>query len=299
MFLYTDVTYSGWPTALFNAFLSVLLLQAWFPMRAEIWNAPTWYLSALNFITAVMPFAIPPIARMDKKQLRKTAVYLWLTCVLPKIGYLFDHQAFALVEGVMNPKNHPNWAIFNLLRFSPLFQLAEVLLGAVACRLVMLDDDPEGKERKPQTNALSTFVPMLSIMAIFVARASNVLVMSEFITRYLFFLPLFLRFLMSLHRNAMSGVADPINTILNNKLLVWLGNLSFPIFIVHGPIGQIFFKKLIATKLWGQVLKGPQFFGLYLTSLVVVSWILQKLVLQNKAVGNFSKKSVDKLSEFM
>jgi peptidoglycan/LPS O-acetylase OafA/YrhL len=299
MFLYTDVHYSGWPTALWHGFLSVSLLQSWFPLHAEVWNAPTWYLSALNFITVLMPFALQPMAKMNKKQLRKTAFYLGLISLLPKIGYLYDFNAWSIVEGVTSPKTHPNIAIFNLLRFSPLFQAAEVMLGAVACRLVMLDSDPEEKELKPKTNALSTALPLLGIVGFSYLRATDVVQVSEFIARSIFFVPVFLRFLMSIHRNTVSGVSDPTCSILSNKMLVWLGNLAFPIFVVHGPIGQVFFKKFIATQVFGKVMTGPANFGLYLATTVASAWVLQKTVLQNKAIGAWSKDTVGKLSEAM
>lgn len=35
MFLFSDVTFSGWPTAIWHGFLSAGMLQAWFPMHAE------------------------------------------------------------------------------------------------------------------------------------------------------------------------------------------------------------------------------------------------------------------------
>ena len=48
MFIYTDVTYSGVPTAILHGIMSVLLIQSWAPMHAEAWNSPTWYLSSLG-----------------------------------------------------------------------------------------------------------------------------------------------------------------------------------------------------------------------------------------------------------
>jgi peptidoglycan/LPS O-acetylase OafA/YrhL len=78
-----------------------------------------------------------------------------------------------------------------------------------------------------------------------------------------------------------------------------LGGLSFPIFIVHGPLGQVFYKKLIAGKLWGGVLKGPGYFSLYLASVFLSAVLLQKLFLQNKAVGNWSKKKTEQFASWM
>jgi hypothetical protein len=64
-------------------------------------------------------------------------------------------------------------------------------------------------------------------------------------------------------------------------------------------MGQIFFKKIIANKLWGKVLTGPVNFAIYLVSMVVTAWVLQKAVLQNSMVNKWSKDTVDKLSSWM
>lgn len=34
------------------------VVQAWFPAHAEIWNAPTWFLSALTFAMIVLPHVV-------------------------------------------------------------------------------------------------------------------------------------------------------------------------------------------------------------------------------------------------
>ena len=303
LFVYADVHYNGWLKTAWHGFLSVTLTQAWFPMHAEVWNAPTWYLSGLAFATATLPFALPKLAAMDPKALRKTALWLTIVNVLPKLGYVYDLGTLTMPEGWTSPKAHPNLALFNMIRFNPALITAEVLLGAVACRLVMLDNDNENDKSKPvRTNAFSTLIPLLGIVATLVFRATNVLPVTDMVVRPMIFLPLFLRFLMSCHRNTVRGrdvVVDPTVSLLSHPLLVWLGNLSFPIYIVHGPLGQLFYKKLIAKQVFGQVLLGPGYFGLYLTSVVVLAWILQQTVLQNKSVGNWSKRTVSKLSSWM
>jgi peptidoglycan/LPS O-acetylase OafA/YrhL len=296
MFLYVDQYYSGWPTAAWHGVLSVSLIQAWFPMHAEVWNAPTWFLSALNVATAVMPFCLPAMATMTKSQLTKTGIWLFLINFLPKLGYMYDLKAWNIFEGVTPPKAHPNLALFNEQRFSPLHLIAEVLLGAVACRLVMLDNAPDEKEHK--TNALSTAVPLAGMAGIMVARAAGVFEGSDLLVRSVLFIPLFLRFIMAAHRNTANKIKDPIVSILSNKFLVALGGLSFPIYIVHGPIGQLFFKKLVANKLWGKVLKGPANFGIYLATVVAAAWVLQKTFLSSKAVKDWSKSTVDQWSEW-
>merc|ERR1711862_643696 len=153
MFLYSDVIFSGWPTALWHAFIAITMTQAWFPMHAEVWNAPTWFLSALTFATAVLPFSLEVLAKQTKKQLRRTLGFLFVVGLLPKLGYCYDHNAWGLLEGAMAPKAMANLAIFNTQRFNPFYCTVEVLLGAVACRLVMLDG--AGVKRMPRKIHLS------------------------------------------------------------------------------------------------------------------------------------------------
>ena len=305
MFIYTSLKYSGPWTTVWHGFLSATLTQAWFPMTAEVWNAPTWYLSALTFATAIMPYALPYVAKQNKEQLRKTAFWLWLVVALPKFAYCHDLNVWRLPEGITSPKAHPNMALFNTQRFSPLYMVSEILLGAVACRLVMLDgatpvDDKDKKlSSLPKVNALSTLVPLTALLGVMSIRAAGLIEVNDLLTRAIVVVPLVLRLFMSVHRVTVQGVNDPFTSLLNNKVLLWLGNLAFPIYIVHGPIGQVFYKRAIATQLWGKVLKGPEFFALYLGVTGFSAFLLQKLFLQNKAVQSFSKKTVDKLASWM
>lgn len=300
MFIYSDVNYGGWLQAGINFLLSATLTQAWMPQHAEVWNAPTWFLSSMVFSTAVLPFCLPKIASMDKRALRKSGFWLFLVNLLPVLGYCHDHNVWGLVEGMTAPKNHPALAVFNGQRFHPVFNVAEILMGVVACRLAMLDS-LEDKENKPiKTNWMSTAVPLAGLVGTLALRSTSLVPgCSDLLVRGVLFTPLFLKFVMGAHRNAVAGIADPVSKILSSKLLVWLGGLSFPIFVVHGPLGQVFYKKLIATKLWGQVLMGPEYFLLYVASVFLSALLLQNLFLQNKAVGAWSKNRVDQFSKWM
>lgn len=302
MFLYSDVHYSGWPTAIMDMLLEVTLSQAWFPMHAEVWNAPTWFLSALSYSTVVLRMALPNIARQNKHQLTHTAAFLFLAGLLPKLGYCDDHDAWGLLEGAMQPSKMPNLAVFNTQRFNPLYASIEVLLGAVACRLVMLDGAKD-EDKAPEARIWDTLLPLLGMFDVILLRARGRLHLSDVLTRGTIFIPLFLRFLMSVHRASMKPeLKDPIVKALNHPALVYLGNLSFPIFVVHGPLGQLFYKKLIATKVFGAPLNkkiGPQFFYVYLASCVASALVLQKTFLSSKKVSEVSKEAVEELSHIL
>mmetsp|Transcript_75413 Transcript_75413/g.182203 ORF Transcript_75413/g.182203 Transcript_75413/m.182203 type:complete len:279 (+) Transcript_75413:1075-1911(+) len=275
------------------------MTQAWFPMHAEVWNAPTWFLSALTFAMAVLPFALRVLAKQTKRQLRRTAGVLFLLGLLPKLGYCYDHGAWWLLEGAMVPKAIPNLAVFNTQRFSPFYALIEVLLGAVACRLVMLDG-AEGEEKAPASGQASVLLPLVGMVGVVLLRATGALALSDMLTRAAVFMPLFLLFLMAAHRaSVLPTVRDPIVKLLSSKLLVTLGGLAFPIFIVHGPLGQLFYKKVIATPIFGgplHVVFGPWFFYVYLAIVLASAWVLQKTFLSSKKVGSLSKSAVDGLS---
>merc|ERR1719461_1808483 len=105
-------------------------------------------------------------------------------------------------------------------------------------------------------------------MSLILARAFGVVQISDMLTRAVVFIPLFLLFLMAAHRASVQPkVTDPLVKLLSSKFLVMLGGLAFPIFVVHGPLGQLFYKKIVATKLWGGPLNavcGPWFFYVYL-----------------------------------
>eukprot|EP00435_Cladocopium_sp_Y103_P033295 s1157_g8.t1 len=80
--------------------------------------------------------------------------------------------------------------------------------------------------------------------------------------------------------------------LLCKKPLVFLGGISFPIFVVHGPLGQLFYKKAVATAVWGRNMASPQavgihwFFLVYWLTVLVFAQILQK-------VGAFAEEPHD------
>lgn len=68
MFIWVERNFNAtWKMIVFRAFLNFSMLQAWFPKEAEIWNQPTWFLSALTFSNLTMPtFVLPQVAQLTK-----------------------------------------------------------------------------------------------------------------------------------------------------------------------------------------------------------------------------------------
>lgn len=122
-------------------------VQAWFPMHAELWNAPTWFLSALTFAMMVLAYALEPMAKMTKKSLKMCIGALTGVMLVAKAAYSYDLNLWTALDGMLTARTHPNLAFGNLTRFHPFYAVVEVLIGVAACRLVMLDGTGGDKVR--------------------------------------------------------------------------------------------------------------------------------------------------------
>ena len=327
VFAYADVLYNGPVATAWHALITFTLTQAWFPMHAELWNAPTWFLSALTFATAALPFALPSVASWRKRGLKTAMVALTAVSLIAKIAYSYDTNGWAFMEGVMGPKTHPNWMFFNATRFSPFFALVEILIGCVACRMVMVKecdprDDPDSSRPgydasglllggEPGTLAASPAVPFLGMVAVIVARAVGALPLNDMLARGALFIPLFTAFVMRVHQQTVywdlpklergeSGHRS-FSLALGAKWLTYLGAISFPIYILHGPVGQIFYKRAVASKLFNGVVmtKYPEFFPVYLLIVLVAAVATHELFMKNKdAQGWFQEKGRELAAKF-
>eukprot|EP00445_Apocalathium_hangoei_P063906 CAMPEP_0204123466 /NCGR_PEP_ID=MMETSP0361-20130328/9308_1 /ASSEMBLY_ACC=CAM_ASM_000343 /TAXON_ID=268821 /ORGANISM="Scrippsiella Hangoei, Strain SHTV-5" /LENGTH=311 /DNA_ID=CAMNT_0051074925 /DNA_START=1 /DNA_END=936 /DNA_ORIENTATION=+ len=278
MFFWVDMSFNGAPVALWNGFLSVFLLQSWFPLSAEVWNAPTWFLSAFGFAFFGLCYALRVLATLKKAELRKAMVFLTLVALVPRLSYSYDLKAWEIFEGTLSAKTHPNYALFNALRFSPFAALLEVVMGAVACRLVMLDSG------KPGENTGASIPILLTLLSIIGLRAAGIVELNDMLVRSLAFIPLWCVFLMRIHRETVAKSAM-LPRLLCSPRLLFMGGIFFPIFIVHGPIGQLMYRKAVAMKVWGKVLANPQpngvdwFFGVYWLAVILAAACLDKFFL--------------------
>ena len=297
MFFYADSFYNGPVLAAVHGLMTFTLTQAWFPMHAELWNAPTWFLSAFAFALTAMPFALPPIAKFKRKDLRNAFGILVAISLVAKLAYSYDVAAWGFMEGIMSPKTHPNWLYFNSVRFSPLNALIDVLMGAVAARSVMIDS--ASGESVPKTNKLlaCSATPLVAMIAFLAARALGVVAINDALSRTVFTI-LFSMFAVNIHRETVSSEQSIVSKILSWKPLVYLGTISFPIYILHGPIGQVFYKRVVANKLFGKVFtQHPEFFPVYCLITLVAAAITHEVFIKNKKVQEISNAVSAKLAD--
>eukprot|EP00927_Polykrikos_kofoidii_P055181 TRINITY_DN49470_c0_g1_i1.p1 TRINITY_DN49470_c0_g1~~TRINITY_DN49470_c0_g1_i1.p1 ORF type:complete len:470 (+),score=73.71 TRINITY_DN49470_c0_g1_i1:52-1461(+) len=270
---------TSWQTTSFRAFLNYTLLQAWFPAEAEIWNQPTWFLSALTFSNLVMPsLVLPSVASLSKQGLWKLFCGLTSISVLQKISYS-ETARFHSREVATTKPMHP--LIWNLTRFHPFWALIEMTMGIAAVRDVMLDTEED--HTKKRTNPLVYFIASYATLALRITRFD----FNDAIIRGTLFVPLFTKFLTAVHRDALSEKPASITRLFGSKIMTRLGGLAFPMFIVHGPIGQVFYKKAVAKRLWGRSMP-TSFFPVYLLIVLGCSHLLNEFFVKSKRVQRWS-----------
>ncbi len=265
MFIYVDLYYGDGIDALEHAILVLTLTQAWFPSLAEVWNSPTWFLSALIVAYALFPFIVAPIARLNRKGLYILLFITLALSLLIKVIYS-NISGWAMMEGMQLP--NPAW-YFNFVRFNPVFNFMEFLAGIATARLMMTS----------RSNNRSYFpgvilVLLLTVMALRVQFAVN-----DMIIRSAIFIPLFLVFLVHLHKS--DGL---LAKVLSHRIPVYLGEISFSIYIVHGAIGQLFYKKAVSSLFFSEPVNIFIYYGTVIIAAAVLYHAVEKPA--QKAIKN-------------
>lgn len=282
-----------WSTTGLHALLNYSLMQAWFPSEAEIWNPPTWFLSALTFANAMMPTVIlPRVASLSKDGLHKLLRALHAMALLQKLSYSQAWQFYCRGGYTCKPSSPHLW---NVTRFHPFGALLEITMGIATVRDVMLDDKEQ--QQNSVANPLWWFLASYASLGLRLTRLN----LNDALIRSLLFIPLYSRFLTTMHRDCLRDRPALITRFFGSRLMTWLGSLAFPMFIIHGPLGQLFYKKAVATRLWGRVMP-KQFFPVYLFLVMLSGVVLNEGFVRNKAVQRWSAsaaKSLAKLTEGM
>eukprot|EP00438_Fugacium_kawagutii_P035510 Skav211962 [mRNA] locus=scaffold433:265494:270425:- [translate_table: standard] len=222
-------------------------------------------------------FVLPQVAQLGKGGLNKLFMALTGISLLQKVSYSETSRFHSSKEHPVDGKvMHP--LIWNLTRFHPFWALMEMTMGIIAVRHVMLDTE-EDKKKQPM-NPLWLFLAAYSSLLLRVTQFD----FNDAIIRGVLFVPLFTKFLKAMHRDALSKSPSAITTFFGSKPMATLGSLAFPMFIVHGPIGQIFYKKVIARKLWGKPMPHA-FFPCYLAICLGLSHLVNEYFVKNKKVG--------------
>jgi peptidoglycan/LPS O-acetylase OafA/YrhL len=113
------------PALLITSGIATLTLtQAWYPDLVPVWSWPTWTISALIFLYLCMPYLMPRLARLTRKQ------SILLLCLLPFISLLPTCIYAIYFPG---PELKLFWHIF--ISSTPIFWLAHFIAGMLFTRV--------------------------------------------------------------------------------------------------------------------------------------------------------------------
>lgn len=308
MFVLTDIWMkNSLKTTAFHGLLNYSLMQAWFPSEAEIWNPPTWFLSALTFVNVTLPtLVLPQVANLTKDGLRKVLVGLGALAAIQKLSYSQAWQFHCRGEHVTRTNTPHLW---NVTRFHPIWAAVEVAMGVAAVRDVMLDGS-EFDEASSSAGATSSGaevqrrpLPLWKHpLFYFLASYASILFrltkfnLNDALIRSTIFVPLFVKFLKAMHRDCISDSPCLITRFFGSKIMARLGALAFPMFVVHGPIGMLFYKKAVATRLWGKVLP-KSFFPTYLALVMLAAHATNEGFVKNKTVQRWAGRIAQVLAD--
>ena len=238
------------------ALMNLLLLQAWIPSTALSWNGPGWSLSNEAFFYACFPvlglliWRIPGLPR-----LLTAALALWfLSLALPLAAVVLPLPEFGAEGTAMGRETASHFWLY-LIKFNPLLRLPEFCMGIAACRIYqhwLANGSPLSGR------GYWLYVPGLAL---------EVLVIALFCSLRLPVVPD--AFLLPAHALVILGLAlggGTVERLLAARPLVFLGNASFALYIVHSPVGL--WMDLISRRMFGLKLLNPY---VYLGAVVLLS----------------------------
>lgn len=193
---------------------TLTLTQAWYPDFVPIWSWPTWTISALVFLYAVLPFLLPRLARLSR------AASIQLLCALPFIS-LIPTAIFALYfpAGTEAPEF---WKIF--IGSTPLFWLAHFTAGILLSRLFMPSRATHSPTSMPKRWLAWGDLALLVVIAL--ASTQQVEEPFKFFLRHGLMMPLYMVIIVDLARG--NGIAARIFSLPGTG---FLGETGFSIFI--------------------------------------------------------------------
>jgi peptidoglycan/LPS O-acetylase OafA/YrhL len=203
-----------WPVAHFKAgmLLEVLLLQAWVPPAAAMWNAVAWSLSVEAFFYLLFPYFLKWFARVSPAQLIIVGLLCWLATLAATGGYTALNP-----DGLSRISADSTGFWLNVVKFNPLARLPEFLMG-MACGCYFLRGRTNPKLALPLIGAgivglglaicFSTYIPFPMLHSGFLA-------------------PAFAAIIYGL------ALRPRFPAILNTRPMILLGEASYSFYLLH------------------------------------------------------------------
>lgn len=243
---------SGPSKALVTAFANITLLQGWFPVTVPQWNAPGWSLSVEALFYALFPFIGVWMTRRSTRALVWVAGSLWITTLAVAAIYTTAHPALWWGGGPESPLRS-----LMVLKFFPPMHVSEFVMG-ITCALFYLRRPEVGDARR--TGAALISVAATILVAYLLSSRQQLpytLLHSGLLA------PLFGVLIV-----ALASDCGPIAAVLRTRILVFLGQASYSLYLLHEPLAALLYKFR-----WSPLIgmaQGPRF-AIYLAAAIAIS----------------------------
>lgn len=193
---------------------NALLLQSWIPIKEVYFsgNAVSWCLSDLFFFYAMFPL----LGRfLFRKELRHSILAVGLLCILYFVLFLF----------IPEEKAHA------LLYIFPAFRLLDFILGMLLYAIyVHLKEQGIGERLCRCSFGMKSVAELSSVLLLGGCIYAYPFIPEKFIYAAYYWLPMGILILLFSLINISGGV---ISRLLNQKWIVYLGNISFSVYMIH------------------------------------------------------------------
>jgi peptidoglycan/LPS O-acetylase OafA/YrhL len=192
-----------------SAVPATLLVQAWIPKTSLTWNGVGWSLSCEAFFYLLFPFLMTPFAHFAKNHAAIALAATWILGLVPSTFY-----ALALPEGAVDTDS---LAVgLTAIKFNPLIRFPEFLMG-IALGVLYLNGKRIARPRLVTAGCVAALVLVIAgpLRLPYPALHNGLLA--------------------PLYGTLILAVASKPR-MLANPLLELLGESSYSLYLLHGPV---------------------------------------------------------------
>ena len=239
-----------------------LLLQAWIPSPGSwsSWNPPRWSLSVEAFFYLLFPFMLVSLAGRSRR-------VLWASAGLSINLFAAVPATLIFLLGTWRPAVF--WALDQVLYFNPLIRLSEFTLGISLGLLFVGGRRHLRDDSQPAARVTGWDVALVSL--VLAAAGVQFLSLPAHYPVSVVVAPIFAAAIF-----VLASTQGMIRSLLSRRVCVWLGEVSYGIYILHVPIWA--WLAWIGHELLHISLTTPVFVPVYLTCVLVAAGLSYRFV---------------------